>query len=82
MASGNGWGVDGGMGVPSVVLKGALQMASSSEIVLLEATLQTVVSEVEREKEEMGSPILLCTIPPKPTSKLTSDWVLKKVEEL
>lgn len=67
-------GVDGDLGVSSVVFKGAFQMASSLEIVLPKA-LQLVVSELVGDKEEMGSSIPLCTIPPKPISKLTLDWV-------
>lgn len=66
-------GVDGVTGSPSVVLKGDLQMASSSDLVLSEASLQMVVRKVEGDKDEIGSPVPLCTIPPKLTSILASD---------
>lgn len=41
------------------------------------ASLQMVVREVEGDKEDLGIPVLLITIIPKPISSSSSDWVLK-----
>lgn len=47
----------------------------------MDCSSEMVFSEVEGDKEAMGSPIPLCTVSPKPAYRFTPDWVLREFEE-